>query len=215
MQAPVLVGVGVRLVAGVDDAPLERGLQPHLDLDVVGALGDLESGLVAGRTDTDPARSGDDLTGHQERGQPGDHRRERRLTAHQIVLVRPVGGPLAVDVVLVQLQLGRPRHAGHMPRRGFHHPLARLVPDHRVQRVGDLGCGVLRVGVIDVEPGSVGEDHVGRPDLVGVHHRGRARGAAQVESAGVAQRGFDLVVPAGSFRPLDTGGRRVGQNGLG
>ena len=48
VQPAVLVGIGVRLVAGVDDAALEGGLQADLDLDVVGALGQLKSGLVAG-----------------------------------------------------------------------------------------------------------------------------------------------------------------------
>ena len=57
VQPPVLVGVGVRLVAGVDDAALERGLQADLDLDVVGALRQLKAGLVARRADTHPARS--------------------------------------------------------------------------------------------------------------------------------------------------------------
>jgi len=33
----------VRLVAGVDDRPLERGLQGDLDLEEVGALADLEA----------------------------------------------------------------------------------------------------------------------------------------------------------------------------
>ena len=66
VQAPVLVGVGMRLVAGVDDAALERGLQTDLDLDVVGALRQLEAGLVARRTDSHPARAGDHLARHQE-----------------------------------------------------------------------------------------------------------------------------------------------------
>ena len=39
MQPPVLVGVGVRLVAGIDDAAFEGGLQANLDFDVVRPLG--------------------------------------------------------------------------------------------------------------------------------------------------------------------------------
>ena len=57
VQPPVTVGVGVRLVAGVDDAALQRGLQPDLDLDVVGSLRELEARLVAGRPDARPGRS--------------------------------------------------------------------------------------------------------------------------------------------------------------
>ncbi len=46
VQSAVLVGVRVRFVAGVDDAPLERRLEAHLHLDVVGALRQLEPGFV-------------------------------------------------------------------------------------------------------------------------------------------------------------------------
>ena len=132
VQPAVLVGVGVRLVAGVDDAALERGLQADLDLDVVRALRQLESGLVARRTDPDPPRTRDHLARHQERRQAGDDRRERGLPRHQVVLVRAVRGALAVDVVLVQLQLGRAGHAGDVARGGLHHAFTRLVPDHGV-----------------------------------------------------------------------------------
>ncbi len=128
--------------------------------------------------------------------------------------MRPVGRALAVDVVLVQLQFRGAGHAGDVPRGGLHHPLAGLVPDHGVQRVGALGCGVLRVRVVDVEPRPVGQDHVGRADLVGVDHRRRAGRAAQVETAGVAQRRFHLVVPAGALGALDTGGGGIGQHRL-
>jgi hypothetical protein len=214
VQPPVTVGVGVRLVAGVDDAALQRGLQPDLDLDVVGSLRELEARLVAGRPDADPAGAGDHLAGHQKRGQPGDDGRERRLPAHQVVLVRPVGRALAVDIVLVQLQLGGTRHARDVPGGGLHHPLARLVPDHRVQRVGAFRGGVFGVRVVDVEPRAVGQNHVGGADLVGVDHRRRTGGAAQVETARVAQRRFDLVIPTGAFGALDTGGGGVGQHGL-
>ena len=148
------------------------------------------------------------------RRQARDHRRERRLARHQVVLVRTVRRALAVHVVLVELQLGRPGHAGDVARGGLHHPLAGLVPDDRVQRVGALGRRVLRMGVVDVQPGAVGQDHVGRADLVGVHHRRRARRPAQVEAAGVAQRRFHLVVPPGALGPLDPGGRRVRQHRL-
>ena len=43
VQPAVLLGVGVRLVAGVDDRALERRLQADLDLEVVGPLADLEA----------------------------------------------------------------------------------------------------------------------------------------------------------------------------
>ena len=61
VQAAVLLRVGVRLVAGVDDRPLERGLEADLDLEEVGALADLEAVLAAVLADADPAGAADDL----------------------------------------------------------------------------------------------------------------------------------------------------------
>jgi hypothetical protein len=55
VQPPVLLRAGVRLVPGIDDRALERGLQADLDLEEVGALADLEAGAAAVGADTDPA----------------------------------------------------------------------------------------------------------------------------------------------------------------
>ena len=43
VQPPVPLGVGVRLVAGVDDRTLQCCLEPYLDLEEVGPLRDLET----------------------------------------------------------------------------------------------------------------------------------------------------------------------------
>ena len=56
VETPVLRGVGVRLVAGVDDRPLQGGLEPDLDLEVVRALAQLEAVLVTLLPDARPAR---------------------------------------------------------------------------------------------------------------------------------------------------------------
>ena len=72
VQPAVLLGVGVRLVAGVDDRPLERGLEADLDLEVVGALADLEAVLAAVLADPDPAGAADDLAADEERRQVPD-----------------------------------------------------------------------------------------------------------------------------------------------
>ena len=61
MQPAVLVRVGVRFVAGVDDRPLERGLETDLDLEEVGPLAELEAVLAAVLPDADPACADDDL----------------------------------------------------------------------------------------------------------------------------------------------------------
>ena len=50
VQPAVLLRVGVRLVARVDDRALQRGLEPDLLLEEVGPLGELEGDVaVAGR----------------------------------------------------------------------------------------------------------------------------------------------------------------------
>ncbi|SLD36562.1 Uncharacterised protein [Mycobacteroides abscessus subsp. massiliense] len=101
-----------------------------------------------------------------------------------------------------------------MARRRLHDALSGLVPDDGVQRIGALGCRVLRVCVIDVQAGPVGQDHVGRPHFVGIDDRRRAGGAPQVESASVAQRRLHLIVPAGALGTLDPRCRGVRQHRL-
>ena len=107
VQAAVLLRVGVRLVPGVDDRPLERGLQAHLDLEEVGPLADLEALAARVLADADLARAGDDLPGDEERRQVPDDVGERRGPPHQVVLVAAVGGALVVGVVLVELDRAR------------------------------------------------------------------------------------------------------------
>ncbi len=144
-----------------------------------------------------PTRPGaaDHLPGHEERGEVPDDVRERRGPAHQVVLVAAVRGALVVGVVLVQLDGGGARH-GRGPGRGLrHHPLASLIPDHRAQRVGALGCRVLRVGMVHVQPGPVGQDDVGQAQVL-VGQLGGIRGIpGQVEAPGVAQRVLLLEIP--------------------
>ena len=78
--------------------------------------------------------------------------------------------------------------------------------------VGDLGRGVLRVGVVDVQPGTVGEDDVGEAEVLVGELAGVGELPAEVEAAGVAQRRLLLEVPPGASR-LD-GGAGVGVDDL-
>ena len=161
----------------------------------------------------DPAGAADDLPADEERGQVPDDVGERRRAPHQVVLVGAVGRALVVGVVLVEQDRRRRRAPGRRPAGGVeHHLLPRLVPPHDVERGGALGRGVLRVRVVDVEPGAVGEDDVGQAHvLVGELARvGDLPG--HVEAAGVAQRRLLLEVPAGAAG-LD-GGRGVGVDDL-
>src|SRR5674536_407467 len=65
---------------GVDDRPLERRLQAHLDLEEVRPLADLEAHTPAVGPDADAAGAGDDLAGDEERGQAVSY---THLRAHE------------------------------------------------------------------------------------------------------------------------------------
>ena len=107
-----------------------------------------------------------------------------------------------------------PRHGGGLDRRLGHHPLARLVPDHGRPRVGALGRGVLGMGVVDVQPGPVGEDDVGQPEVLVGELAGVGRLPGEVKAARVAERVLLLEVPPGPARP-GRGRRLVGVHDLG
>ena len=211
VQPPVLVGAGVRFVAGVDDRALEGGLQPDLDLEEVGALRHLEAGDVARLPEPDPAGPGDDLAAHEERDQPADDLRERRRPVHQVVLVRPVRGALVVGGVLVEVDRRLPGHLGEAADGRQHHQLAGLVPPHGVQRARHLRAGVLGVRVVDVETGAVGEHDVRQRRVVELVRELSAGGVGELArvrllppelpAPRVAQRLLVLVVPAGAARP--------------
>ncbi len=169
--------------------------------------------FVAVLADADAAGSGEDLAGDEEGREVAHDVREGGLPLHQVVLVRAVGGALVVGVVLVEVDgLG----AGQLGRSfgGLgHDAFARFVPEHGVARVGDLGGAVLRVGMVDVEPRSVGEDHVGQPDVLVGELAGVGGLAGEVEASRVAQRVLLLEVPAGPAGPVHR--RRVGVDDLG
>ena len=67
VQPAVLLGVGVRLVPGVDDGPLERGLEADLGLEEVGALAEIwKSPCSALFSAPDLAGAGEHLAGDEE-----------------------------------------------------------------------------------------------------------------------------------------------------
>ena len=196
VQAPVLLGVRVRLVTGVDDRSLQRRLQSDLGLEEVGALGELErvtAAIVPGGLEAHLAGAGEHLPGDEERRQIPDDVGERGGAIHQVVLVGAVGVALAVGVVLVDRERRGRRHLlRHHLERALEDPLPRLVVDHERARRQALGRGVLGMGVIDVVASSVGEDHVREPEIL----VGDLPGGRGLEPAGVTQRRFVLVVPA-------------------
>ena len=193
MQAPVLLRIGVRLVAGVDDRALQRGLEPDLLLEEVGALTLIWKSTGAGAVlGADLAGAGEHLAAHEPRQQVAHERRERHRAVDEVVLVRAVGVALAVGVVLVDDDLlARAEQVAGREHRAGEDPLPRLVGADQLERVGALGRGVLGVRVVDVVAGAVGEHGV---DEVGLD-LGRRRALAG-EPAGVAPGRLVLEVPA-------------------
>ena len=102
--APAL-GVGVGLVAGVDQGAVHRGAQADDLLQVVGPLTDLEVGALADSAGADPARAHQERADHEQGDQGLNEVVEVEGAGHEVVLVGAVGGALAVDVVLEQSRL--------------------------------------------------------------------------------------------------------------
>ena len=200
VEPPVLLGVGVRLVPGVDDGAGVHGLQADLRLEEVRALGDLVLGVLEVVLRPDLARAREDLARDQERHHVLDDPREGAAAVHEVVLVGAVAVPLRVGVVLVDEDalLGR---GGRLraPAREVEDPLARPVPDHEVPRVGALRRRVLGVGVVDVEARPVGQDQVDEARLL---LGGQLLLLGVLEAPGVAQRALGLVVPADARGPV-------------
>ena len=118
VQAPVLLRVGVRLVARVDDRPLQRGLEPHLGLEEVGALRELvdrPAALVPWGLGPELPCTAEDLPGDEERRQVADDVGEGGLPVDEVVLVGAVGVALAVRVVLVDHEAAASPAAGWRP----------------------------------------------------------------------------------------------------
>ena len=84
-----------------------------------------------------------------------------------------------------------------------------------VERVGALGGAVLGVGVVDVEPGAVGQYHVRQAEVLVGEGVGRVVGGPGVgEAARVAQRRLLFVVPAGAAAAVQLGPGAVGVDHL-
>src|SRR5262245_54665835 len=196
MQPAVLLRVSVRLVPGIDDRPLERRLQADLDLEEVGSLADLEAFLPAVGTAADPTSATDDLPGNEERREKPDDLRKWRCTAHQVIFVAAVRRALIVGVVLIELDRRGTGDRAGLGGGFLHHPLARLVPQDRSERLSALRTGVLRVRVIHVEPGAVGQNNVRQPEILVSELAGVRSVPGQVKAPRIAQRVLLLEIPA-------------------
>src|SRR5215468_922559 len=89
MQPPEPLGVGVRLVPGVDDRPGPGGGRRHAFPDVLGTLADAVHRATRGLQHF--PGTADDLPGDQERDQDVGQAAELAMAPDQVVLVAPVG----------------------------------------------------------------------------------------------------------------------------
>src|SRR6266536_1189648 len=166
VQAAVALGVGVRLVAGVDDRPRAGGRRGDALPDVLGPLGDAVHRAARGGEHL--AGAAEDLAADEERDQHVRQALELAVARHQVVLVAAVGVAGRVGVVLEQEDLaGDALFALAGLGRGTpalaHASDATVVADEPPPRV-TLARGVLGVGAdVQVQPGAVLEEHVGRP----------------------------------------------------
>ena len=164
MQPPVFAVIRVRLVAGVDDGPVE--LHPLVDVvyDVIGALRDLEvdrrrvaAGFpVEGKGIglAHPARASEDLPRGEKREQRVQRGRvELHLAAHEVVLMAAESrAGVVIDVVLEK---------GHLPgplqcrQRALQKRIPRQVVGHGVPQRAAFRRGIFKVAHVDVEPPAV------------------------------------------------------------
>ncbi len=163
VETPVLLGVGVRLVAGVDDRAAAGGGRRHALPDVLGALGDRVRRSPGGLQHL--AGAGVDLAGDEERDQHLGVVAEVVVAAGQVVLVAAVGVAGRVGVVLEQVDRAADRLLGEALLGRLDQLLEDALPrlvvhDQLVQRVA-FGRGVLGVRAhVEVQPGAVLEEHV-------------------------------------------------------
>ena len=185
----------MRFVPSVDDGAFESGFKTHFRLHKVGALTDLKSRVTPVLTNTDPTRASDDLAGNKKRCQATHDGSERHITTHQIVLVRTVGSTLVICVVLVQVDGKSTRDGIGSLHRREHHVLSGLFPDNCVEWVGHFWCGVLRMGMVNIEAGTVSQDHVQQAWIFIGALKGFAKGGWQVHTACIVKGAFLFEIP--------------------
>jgi len=163
VQPAVALGVGERLVPGVDDRPGPGRRRGDALPDVLGPLGQAVHGPAGGLQYL--AGAADELPGDQERDQDVGQPAELPVPGHQVVLVASVGVAGRVRVVLEQVDLAGDALVVQAFLRVDEQPLedalaGPVVHDHVRHRVA-LGRGVLGVGAhVEVEPGAVAEEDI-------------------------------------------------------
>ena len=155
VEAPPALGVGVGLVAGVDQGAVHRGSQAHNLLQVVGPLTDLEVSTPGHGPNADPAGAHQERADDEQRHEGLNEVVEVDRAGHEVVLVGAVGGAFAVDVVLEQAGR-RPTTAQQLSSPG-HQEVPGPVGQGGLRGPGALGGGVLGVAVVHVEAPTAGQ----------------------------------------------------------
>ncbi len=197
VQPPEPLGVGVRLVAGVDDGTAPGGGGGHSLPDVLRPLRHAIHGAPSGLQQF--AAAGVDLAGDEERDQGVDDPLEVAVAADEVVLVATVGVTRRVGVVLEQVDLTadslflEPLLGG--VQQSLEDSLPRLVVGHHVVEVVAFGGGVLGMAAhVEIQPGAVLQKHV-RGAAPADHAAEQVPGDfIRAEAALAAQRASDAVL---------------------
>ncbi len=194
MESSISLGVGVGLIAGVHEWPLQRGFEADNLFKELGSSADLKCrsvapGLICFRPDLSGA--GNDLPRDEMWEHAADEIIKRNSAIDQIVFVRAVGVPFAIGVVLVDPNVER-RRKRFIDRNGGapEHFFTRLVVENGLTGRANFGRGIFGVSMIDVEPRPIGQDSVGQ-----LRFDGRRQGFEARSAPGVVTGCFVLVVP--------------------
>ncbi len=165
VQASILLGIGVGLIAGIDDRPAAGGRRADTFPDVLGPLSDRERRTSCRLQYL--AGAGIDLAADEERDQHLGVMPDVVATTRQIVLVASVAVPGGIGVVLEQVDRAADRFLGEALLGRFHQgledPLACLVVDDQVVQRVAFGRGVLGMRThIEVQASAVLQEHVRR-----------------------------------------------------
>src|SRR5690625_2089824 len=144
------------LIARINNWPARRCIESHNPFNMVGALGNLESGLLACRPDADLPRAANYLPRHQKRHEPRHQVFEANRPFYKIILVRSVRGSFSVGVIFIQQ---RPQALGPARKFGYRATRNNLPGSITLHPVGwrcELWAAVLRVGVVNIHASTVG-----------------------------------------------------------
>src|SRR5581483_6419386 len=204
VQAAVFLGVGVRLVAGVDDRAASGGGARHAFPDVLGPLAQAEGRGLRGLQHF--ACATDQLAGNEERQQHVGNAGKFTGADDQIILVATVGIARRVGVVLEQVDVAAYALVGEallgVDQQVFQDAFAGTVVGDQLDQAVALGGRVLRVTAdIEVTPRAVAKEHVAAAaprqdpaEQIARNLVGR-QSAVAVERAGDTEFGLDAHDP--------------------